>query len=99
MSEKECLDERVLEYLLSVGYTGFGSMSRELGVTRSRVKRALRRLVVKGKVEVCRYATATIYRAIKEPEVRSPTGRRSPVEELVRDDAVDEDDQSGIRNG
>ncbi len=99
MSEKERLDERVLEYLSSVGYTGVSSMSRELDATSNRVKRALRRLVLKGRVEVCRYATVTIYRVIEESEVRSVTGKRSLVEQLEHEDIIDEDDQSGIRNG
>ncbi len=99
MSEKERLDERVLEYLSSVGYTGVSSMSRELDATSNRVKRALRRLVLKRKVEVCRYATVTIYRVIEESEVRSVTGKRSLVEQLEHEDIIDEDDQSGIRNG
>lgn len=99
MSEKERLDERVLEYLSSVGYTGVSSMSRKLGVTSNRVKRALRRLVLKRKVEVCRYATVTIYRVIEESEVRSVTGKRSLVEQLEHEDIIDENYQSGIRNG
>ncbi len=99
MSEKERLDERVLEYLSSVGYTGVSSMSRELDATSNRVKRALRRLVLKRKVEVCRYATVTIYRVIEESEVRSVTGKRSLVEQLEHEDIIDENYQSGIRNG
>ena len=99
MNEKERLDERVLEYLSSVGYTGVSSMSRELDATSNRVKRALRRLVLKRKVEVCRYATVTIYRVIEESEVRFPAGNRSMVNELHHDDVVDENYQSGIRNG
>ncbi len=93
------MDERVLEYLSSVGYTGVSSMSRELDATSNRVKRALRRLVLKRKVEVCRYATVTIYRVIEESEVRSVTGKRSLVEQLEHEDIIDENYQSGIRNG
>lgn len=46
-----------------MGYTGIGRMSRELGVTRDRVKLALGRLMAKGKVEVCDYGGIRTYRA------------------------------------
>jgi len=50
MSDKERLENRILEYLRSVGYRGMGTMSRDLDVSLDRVKWTLQSLVKAGKV-------------------------------------------------
>jgi len=63
MGVKERLDDRVLEYLRTRGYSGMGVMSRELGVSLDRVKWALRSLVKEGRVETRIYGCMRVYRA------------------------------------
>jgi len=63
MSDKERLENRILEYLRSVGYRGMGTMSRDLDVSLDRVKWTLQSLVKAGKVETDIYGGIRVYRA------------------------------------
>jgi len=90
---KTPLEDRILEYLRTVGYKGMGVMSKDLQVRFENVKWTLNKMVFERKVEPVIYGGIRLYKAKRSrvPEKRpafhsTPTHKHLRTKEVVTHD-------------